>query len=113
MVEIVIEGNVDDLKKFEDAMVEDRKRERTLDETCLAKNIRYEIIREKYLGAYSGFSIGYSTSYQDEFNDQFGAAMGVQLDMKKSMDGMMNTYTEDRNDQELEDLAAYWASKEK
>ena len=32
---------------------------------------------------------------------------------KKSMDGMMNTYTEDRTDQELEDLAAYWASKKK
>ena len=30
---------------------------------------------------------------------------------KKSMDGMMNTYTEDRSDQELKDLAAYWASK--
>jgi sulfide dehydrogenase cytochrome subunit len=32
---------------------------------------------------------------------------------KESMDGMMNTYTEDRSDQELQDLAAYWASKEK
>lgn len=31
----------------------------------------------------------------------------------KSMDGMMNTYTEDRSDQELQDLAAYWASMEK
>lgn len=31
----------------------------------------------------------------------------------KSLDGMMNTYTEDRTDQELQDLAAYWASKEK
>jgi len=30
---------------------------------------------------------------------------------KASMDGMMNTYTEDRTDQELQDLAAYWASK--
>ena len=32
---------------------------------------------------------------------------------KKSMDGMMNTYTEDRSDQDLQDLAAYWASKKK
>ena len=32
---------------------------------------------------------------------------------KESMDGMMNTYTEDRSDQELQDLAAYWASREK
>lgn len=31
----------------------------------------------------------------------------------KSMDGMMNLYTEDRSDQELQDLAAYWASKPK
>jgi cytochrome c553 len=31
----------------------------------------------------------------------------------ESIDGMMNTYTEDRSDQELQDLAAYWASKEK
>jgi len=31
----------------------------------------------------------------------------------KSMDGMMHTYTEDRTDQELQDLAAYWASKKK
>ena len=30
---------------------------------------------------------------------------------KKSLDGMMNTYTEDRSDQDLQDLAAYWASK--
>ena len=29
----------------------------------------------------------------------------------KSLDGMMNTYTEDRTDQDLQDLAAYWASK--
>ena len=27
-----------------------------------------------------------------------------------SMDGMMNTYTEDRSDQDLQDLAAYWSS---
>jgi len=32
---------------------------------------------------------------------------------KKSMDDMMHTYTEDRSDQELQDLAAYWASREK
>lgn len=29
----------------------------------------------------------------------------------KSMDGIMHTYTEDRTDQDLQDLAAYWASK--
>jgi cytochrome c553 len=28
----------------------------------------------------------------------------------ESMDGMMNLYTEERSDQELQDLAAYWAS---
>jgi cytochrome c553 len=27
-----------------------------------------------------------------------------------SMDGIMNTYTEDLSDQDLQDLAAYWAS---
>jgi cytochrome c553 len=32
---------------------------------------------------------------------------------KESMDGMMNLYTEERSDQELQDLAAYWASKPK
>lgn len=31
----------------------------------------------------------------------------------KTIDGMMNTYTEDRTDQELRDLAAFWASKPK
>jgi len=30
---------------------------------------------------------------------------------KKSLDGMMHTYTEDRTEQEMQDLAAYWASK--
>ena len=29
---------------------------------------------------------------------------------KKSMDDMMHMYTEDRTDQDLQDLAAYWAS---
>lgn len=32
---------------------------------------------------------------------------------KKSMDDMMHTYTEDRTDQEMQDLAAYWASRKK
>ena len=32
---------------------------------------------------------------------------------KDSLDGMMNTYTEDRTEQERKDLAAYWASLEK
>ncbi len=32
---------------------------------------------------------------------------------KESMDDMMHTYTEDRTDQDLQDLAAYWASREK
>lgn len=31
----------------------------------------------------------------------------------KSIDGIMHLYTEDRTDQELQDLAAYWASKKK
>jgi len=30
-----------------------------------------------------------------------------------SLDGMMHTYTEDLNDQDLQDLAAYWASRKK
>jgi len=29
----------------------------------------------------------------------------------KSMDGMMHTYTEDLTDQNMQDLAAYWASR--
>jgi len=29
----------------------------------------------------------------------------------KSMDNIMHTYTEDRTDQDLQDLAAYWATK--
>lgn len=29
----------------------------------------------------------------------------------KSMDDMMHTYTEDLSDQDLQDLAAYWASR--
>jgi len=29
------------------------------------------------------------------------------------MDDMMHTYSEDRTDQELQDLAAYWATKKK
>ena len=32
---------------------------------------------------------------------------------RESMDGIMHLYTEDRTDQELQDLAAYWASKKK
>lgn len=32
---------------------------------------------------------------------------------KKSLDDMMHLYTEDRTDQELQDLAAYWASMPK
>jgi len=36
-----------------------------------------------------------------------------QSGQKKSMDDMMHTYTEDRSDQELQDLAAFWASKQK
>ncbi len=32
---------------------------------------------------------------------------------KESLDGMMHTYTEDRSDQDLQDLAAYWATKKK
>ena len=32
---------------------------------------------------------------------------------EKSLDDMMHTYTEDRSDQDLQDLAAYWASREK
>ena len=31
----------------------------------------------------------------------------------KSIDGLMHTYTEDLSDQELQDLAAYWASRKK
>jgi cytochrome c553 len=31
----------------------------------------------------------------------------------KSMDGIMHTYSEDLSDQELQDLAAYWASRKK
>jgi len=30
---------------------------------------------------------------------------------KKSLDGMMHTYTEDRSEQDLQDLAAYWATR--
>ncbi len=30
---------------------------------------------------------------------------------KESLDDMMHTYTEDRSDQDLQDLAAYWATK--
>jgi cytochrome c553 len=32
---------------------------------------------------------------------------------RKSVDGIMHLYTEDRTDQELQDLAAYWASVKK
>ena len=32
---------------------------------------------------------------------------------RESMDDIMHTYTEDRTDQDLQDLAAYWASREK
>ena len=32
---------------------------------------------------------------------------------KKSMDDMMHVYTEDQTDQDLQDLAAYWASRPK
>ena len=32
---------------------------------------------------------------------------------KKSLDDMMHVYTEDRTDQDLQDLAAYWASMPK
>jgi len=32
---------------------------------------------------------------------------------EKSLDNMMHIYTEERTDQDLQDLAAYWASREK
>lgn len=32
---------------------------------------------------------------------------------EKSMDNIMHLYTEDRTDQDLQDLAAYWASRPK
>jgi cytochrome c553 len=32
---------------------------------------------------------------------------------RKSTDNIMHLYTEDRTDQDLQDLAAYWASKSK
>jgi cytochrome c553 len=32
---------------------------------------------------------------------------------KKSLDDMMHLYTEDRNDEDFQDLAAYWASQPK
>lgn len=32
---------------------------------------------------------------------------------KKSMDDLMHMYTEERTDQDLQDLAAYWASRPK
>jgi len=32
---------------------------------------------------------------------------------EKTLDGMMHIYTEDRSDQDLQDLAAYWASRKK
>lgn len=32
---------------------------------------------------------------------------------EKSLDDMMHLYTEDRTDQDLQDLAAYWASRSK
>ena len=38
---------------------------------------------------------------------------GFSSGKKKSMDDMMHTYTEDQTDQELQDLAAYWATKKK
>jgi cytochrome c553 len=34
-------------------------------------------------------------------------------DKKKSTDNLMHMYTEDRTDQDLQDLAAYWASRKK
>jgi len=36
---------------------------------------------------------------------------GFQSGKTKSMDDMMHTYTEDLTDQNLQDLAAYWASR--
>ena len=38
---------------------------------------------------------------------------GFHSGKKKSIDGMMHTYTEDRTDQDLQDLATYWASMKK
>lgn len=32
---------------------------------------------------------------------------------KKTLDGLMHIYTEDQSDQDLQDLAAYWASRKK
>ena len=38
---------------------------------------------------------------------------GFKSGKTESLDGMMHTYTEDLNDQGLQDLAAYWASRKK
>ena len=38
---------------------------------------------------------------------------GFRSGKTKSIDSIMHLYTEDRTDQELQDLAAYWAAKKK
>ncbi len=38
---------------------------------------------------------------------------GFRSGNEKSLDDMMHTYSEDRTDQDLQDLAAYWASRPK
>ena len=38
---------------------------------------------------------------------------GFNSGKSKSIDGIMHTYTEDMSNQDLQDLAAYWASRKK
>ena len=87
-VEAIVEGKASDLTKFERIMKADMKRGSTSAELCLATDISYERIKERYMGAFSSFEIAYSNSYQEELNDQFGAAMKAQMMTNSSIQKM-------------------------
>jgi len=84
-VEIILEGDTGNLKKFKDFMDEDIKKGEASSDLCLATEIDYELHEEKATSKFQTFKVVYSDSVQEELNEQFAAAMAVQVKMINDM----------------------------
>ncbi len=92
-VEIILEGEIEDLEKFDKVMQGDKKRGTASSRLCLATNIEYELFKEQYTGLFPTFDISYSTSYQEELNEQFGAAMAAMVLTNTSINELTTAMT--------------------
>lgn len=84
-VEVILEGDAGNLKKFRDFMDNDKKNGRTSSDLCLATAIDYDVLEEQATKKFRTFSVVYSGSVQEELNEQFAAAMTVQVKMINEM----------------------------